>query len=377
MKQFSSIVLALVFPAMVFCQTTSQEWYDKGSKLKTEKKVVDALDAFRKATELQNDYKEAWYETGWCLNDLKKYDAALTSLRTSRALGYDYARLFFELGYAFEKLNYNDSAIDQYNRVLAMNNTYSSAYKQLGYVYYNKSEYEKALEHFVKYESVYKNPVTDYLYWYRKGFMENALKKYAEAKVSLTKSLESKTDYINTYLELGFASKNLKLDDDAIGYYEKAMEIDPKSHVPLNGIGEVYRDNKKDMNEAVNWYNKTLALNPNERKANFGLGYCNNTLGNYAIAVTYLQKAIQYESTYTAAYVELGYSNYMLKNTAAALENFNKALSLNPKNENARYYSGLVYVNQHDKIMAQKMVDELKELNSKNAAALQERVNKL
>ena len=94
MKLSSSIVVALILPAIAYCQTTSLEWYDKGSKLKTEKKVVDALDAFRKATELQNDYKEAWYEAGWCLNDLKKYDAALASLRTSRALGYDYARLF-------------------------------------------------------------------------------------------------------------------------------------------------------------------------------------------------------------------------------------------------------------------------------------------
>jgi hypothetical protein len=50
---------------------------------------------------------------------------------------------------------------------------------------------------------------------------------------------------------------------------------------------------------------------------------------------------------------------------------------LNPKNENARYYAGLVYINQKDKTMAQKMVDELKALNSKNAETLQEKVNKL
>ena len=67
----------------------------------------------------------------------------------------------------------------------------------------------------------------------------------------------------------------------------------------------------------------------------------------------------------------------MLSNSAAALENFNKALSINPKNENARYYSGLVYISQNNKAMAQKMVDELKTLNSKNADALQEKVNKL
>ena len=286
-------------------------------------------------------------------------------------------KLHFEMGYAFEKTNKNDSAIYQYNQALQLKSDYASAYKQLAYVYYNQNDNENALKHFSKYEEIYKNPITDYLYWYRKGYVQNALKQYEPAKVSLTKSLESKTDYINTYLELGFASSRLKQDEAAIEYYKKGIELDPKSHVPLNGIAEVYRDNKKDMTEAMTWYRKTLALNPNERKANFGMGYCNNSLNNYPEAIAYLQKAIQQEPDYTAAYVELGYSQYKSGDHSSALTSFNKALSLNPKNENARYYSTLVYIEQNNKGMAQKMVDELKTLNSRHVTTLQEKINKL
>jgi len=314
---------------------------------------------------------------GWCQNDTKDYVGAIASLRKARSLWPDVYKILFELGYAFEKINSIDSAINNYNQCLQITTTNGGVYKQLGYIYYNKEDYRTALENFEKYEEVNNNPINDYLYWYRKGFMQNAMKQYDAAKTSLTESTKFKTDYINTYLELGFACKNLKLDEDAIFWYEAAIRIDEKSYVPYNGIGEVYRDNKKDMNEAINWYRQALEIKPDERKANFGIGYCNNTLGNYAIAASYFQKAIQAEPTYTAAYVELGYSNYMLQNNTAALENLSKALSLNPKNENARYYSGLVYINQNNKVMAQKMVDELKALNSKNAATLQERVNKL
>lgn len=377
MKTLFFLLATLFFSTTIFCQTTAQEWYDKGVKLRTDKNSTEALAAFKEATKLKSDFKEAWYEAGWCQNDLKKYTDAIVSLRAARSLGFDYAKVFFELGYAFDKINSIDSAFGLYQKVLQMNSGYSLAHKQLGYIYYDKNDYEKALEHMLKYEEFAKNPITDYLYWYRRGFVQNALKKHSDAKLSLAKSLEFKTDYINTYLETGFACKNLKQDDEAISNYKKAMEIDPKSHVPLNGIGEVYRDNKRDMKEASNWYQKTLTMNPNERKANFGMGYCQNSLGNYSSAVAYLQKAIQYEPTYTAAYVELGYSNYMLSNNTTALENFNKALSLNPKNENARYYCGLVYINQKNKEKAQQMVDELKTLNSKNAATLQEKVNKL
>lgn len=371
------MLATLIFPAVIFSQTTAQEWFDKGTKLKNDKNSKDALQAFKEAVKLNPDYKEALYEMGWCQNDINDHVGAIASLRKARSLWPDIYRIHFELGYAFEKINSIDSAISNYNKCLQISATNAGVYKQLGYIYYNKEDYATALDHFRKYEELIKNPITDYLYWYRKGYMQNALKQYESANASLQKSLEFKTDYLNTYLELGFACTKLKQDENAMAWFQKAMEIDPKSHVPLNGIAEVYRDNKRDMNEAINWYNKTLHLNPGERKANFGLGYCNNSLGNYAIAVTYLQKAVQAEPTYTAAYVELGYSHYMLQNNTVALENFNKAISLNAKNENARYYAGLVYINQNNKIMAQKMVDELKILNSKNADKLQEKLNKL
>lgn len=377
MKLFSAIVIIAFFPAIVYSQTTAQDWYDKGTSLRAEKKSHEALAAFKEAVKLKSDYKEALYEMGWCQNDTKDYVGAIASLRKARVLWPDVAKLYFELGYAFDKINSIDSAIINYNQCLHISSTYSGAYRQLGYIFYKKDEYETALNYFQKYEEYAKNPINDYLYWYRKGFMQNALKQYDPAKLSLQKSLEFKTDYINTYLELGFACNKLKQGDDAVTWYNEALKLDSKNHVPYNGIGEVYRDTKKDPDMAMTWYQKTLAVKTDERKACFGMGYCLNTKGRYSEAISYLQKAIYQENTYTAAYVELGYSHYMLNNNTAALENLSKAITLNPKNENARYYSGLVYINQKDKAMAQKMVDELKALGSKNAATLQEKVERL
>ena len=107
------------------------------------------------------------------------------------------------------------------------------------------------------------------------------------------------------------------------------------------------------------------------------MGYCPNSKQKYTEAVPYLKKAIEQETTYAAAYVELGYSLYMTGNNPDALTQLTKALELNPKNENACYYSGLIYINQKDKAGAQQMVNELQGLSSKNAARLQEKVNKM
>jgi tetratricopeptide (TPR) repeat protein len=377
MKKFACHLICLLLPVFLLCQSTPKEWYEKGLKLKIEKKSSEALKAFQQALKLKSNYPEALYESGWCQNDLKDYAAALKSLRQVRPYWPSVPKVYFELGYAFEKIENFDSAKVNFNYCLQLKPDYALAHMRLGYIAFNKDENQSALLHFQNYEKNSKTPISDYQYWYRKGFTLNAERQYEQAKTALNKSLEFKTDYLNTYLELGFACTKLKQDDDAINWFKKGIEIDPKSHIPYNGIGEVYRDNKKDMAEAMNWYRKTLTINVNERKANFGMGYCLNSGGKYSEAVPYLQKAIQFENTYAAAYVELGYSQYKLGSNNLALENFKKAISLNPKNENARYYATLVYISQGNKYMAQQMVNELKSLNSKHVTTLQEKINKM
>lgn len=351
--------------------------YNEGLQLKKDQKIQEALQKFKSAVALQKNYKEAIYESGWCYNDLKMYSDAMSALKEARKYWPDMPKVHFELAYAFEKSYKYDSALAIYRRCLELKPDYALAYKRIGEVYYQQEDYKRTLEEYQRYEYNTTNTITDYLYWYHKGFANNALKDYYAAKTALMKSEELKKDYINTYFELGFASSKLKQDEEAIGYFNKAMNIEPKNHISYNGIAEVYRDNKKNMDEAMNWYRKSLDLKPNERKANFGMGYCLNSKNKYQEAISYLTNAIENERNYTAAYVELGYSQFKTRRYDEALKNFAKALELNPKNENARYYSGLLYIERKDKAKAQKMVDELKDLSSKNAAALQTKVNEM
>lgn len=374
-----------IFSVLFFCmitlfansQTSATEYYNTGKKLKDEKKVKEALEAFEKAIQLKPDYAEAIYETGWCRNDLKDYSGAIFMLRKARNLIPRVPKVYFELGYAFDKSGQTDSAIVNYNKCLSLKHDYCNAHKQLAYVYYTKDEYNEALAYFASADKKCSIAITDYLFWYRRGFSYNAIKKYDSAIIFLSKSLQYKTDYENTYLELGFANTKLKKDAEAIEQFTKAMNINPKSHIPYNGIAEVYRDNKKDMNEAMNWYKKTMAINPKERKANFGMGYCLNSQSKYSEAIPYLKQAIESENTYTAAYVELGYSYFKTGDNTLALTHLNKALELNPKNENARFYKGLLYISKGDKTNAMQMYNELNSMGNKNAAALKKKIDSM
>ena len=371
-----SIISFLFFVSFGAAQD-AQALYNDGVKLKNEKKIKEAIEKFKQAVSLKPNYTEACYEWGWCQNDLKDYEGAIVSLRKVRLTWGHIPKVHFELGYAFEKSNKTDSAISCYNRCLQLKTDYSLAFKQLGYIAYAKEDYTNALEQFTKYENASKTEIKDYLFWYRKGFSYNAIKEYTNAKKALLQSLTYKTDFNSTYLELGFASTRLKEDDEAIGYYQKAIGIDARSHIPYNGIAEVYRDNKKDRVQAITWYQKTLAINPTERKACFGMGFCLNSQGKYNEAISYLKTAIEKEPTYTAAFVELGYSYFKVNRITEAIDNLNKAISLNANNENSRYYLALIYINQKNKVKAQQMIDQLKTLNSKHVSTLQPKVDAL
>ena len=194
----------LLFTGVTICKAqTATDYYNKGVALKNDKKSKEAADAFKEAVALSPDYKEAIYELGWCLNDLKDYTGAIISLRKARNLWAEIPKVHFELGYAFDKTDRTDSAIASYNRCIALKPDYSLAHKQLGIIAYNQNDNAVALQHFKKYEEYNKLPITDYIYWYRKGYVNNALKYFEDAKVSLNRSLEFKKDYVNTYLELG------------------------------------------------------------------------------------------------------------------------------------------------------------------------------
>jgi tetratricopeptide (TPR) repeat protein len=376
MKKCHLLLLTIALASTAAQSQDAISLFLEGKKLKDEKKASEAIAKFEKAIELNPNYTDARYELAWCQNDTKNYTSALSNLRRVRSEWQPTLRVFFEMGWAFEKLALYDSAIASYKRALEMKPSYGSAHRQLGYIAYAKNEVTQGLEHFKNYEAAV-DSITDYLYWYRKGYLQNANKDYSGAVVSMEKSMRYKPDYMNTFLEMGYAKYKLKNDDEAIALYKKAIELDPKSHIGYNGIGEIYRDSKKNMTEAMAWYKKSLDLNSSERKACFGMGYCLNNQGKYSEAIPYLRKAIDSEPTYTAAYVELGYSFYKTSFYSDAITNLNKAVSLNPANENARYYLTLLYISQKNKTMAQQTVDELKKLNSKHVATLQPQVNSL
>lgn len=374
--KYKALLFVLFVTRIVSGQQSATEFYEKGLKLKTEKKCSEAIVAFKKAIEIKPDYTAALYETGWCFNETNKYTEAVAALTKAKTNWPDVPKLYFELGYAYQKLSKTKDAKANYNKCLELKSDYANAYKQLADMDYDNAVYDTALVNYTKYFANVKVPVTNEGPYYKKGYCENTAKKYDDAIASMRKAIEIKSNYYEAYSEIGYAYTKLKKADEALAAYNEALKIKPDYYSAYIGLGDINKDIKKNIDEALKNYLKANELKAGVKKTLYCIGWCYNDKADYANAVTYLNKAVALDDKYNAAMTELGYAYYKQKNYGFALEILKKNIELY-KSELSYYYAGCCYADTGNKAEAQKMYDALKAMNSKNAEALLTKINKL
>jgi tetratricopeptide (TPR) repeat protein len=89
---------------------------------------------------------------------------------------------------------------------------------------------------------------------------QNILKNTSEALESLKQAIELDGNN-STALNLLGAMLNAGNSPDCIKYYEKCLEINNKSYLTLNGLGNFYLKNNQ-FEKAENYYNEAIKINP-------------------------------------------------------------------------------------------------------------------
>lgn len=90
--------------------------------------------------------------------------------------------------------------------------------------------------------------------------------------------------------------------------------------------------NSKNYLEALDYYEKSIKLKENLACSYYNAGVCLIKTKDYLNAITYIKKAIDLSED-SKYYFNLAYSYAMLNNTRKALLYFNRAWSLNSKDE--------------------------------------------
>jgi tetratricopeptide (TPR) repeat protein len=173
----------------------------------------EAIVHYKKAIEIDPNYKDAYYNLGNCYQE---NDEAIIHYKKVLELDSNYKEAYYNLGICYQETKNNDEAIIHYKNAIELDSNYKKAYNNLGNCYQETNNYYEAMIHYKQ-------------------------------------TIEIDPNYKEAYNNLGICYYKTKNNDEAIIHYKKAIELDPNYKEAYNNLAYVYLFNK-DYKEGFKLY---------------------------------------------------------------------------------------------------------------------------
>lgn len=186
-----------------------------------------ALVFFERLIQLDEKLPHVFYNMGVCLSILGKTIEAIDSFKSAISLRNDYFDSYIQLGQLFKKLNLLDEAIKIYKLALTKVTQKDSICVNISEIYYLQKNYRLS----VKYaEDAINLNAKNY---FAKINLANCLMDQGEIEKAIIKLEQAKKINPSSSMifnNLGYCYKLLGNDNEAIINYQKAIELNPKLH---------------------------------------------------------------------------------------------------------------------------------------------------
>jgi tetratricopeptide (TPR) repeat protein len=157
--------------------------------------------------------------------------------------------------------------------------------------------------------------------------------KNKEARENFERAIELTSGYPgttpNAWNNLGILSAREGSSSEAIGYFQRALQIDPTHPIALLNLGNVYRQ-KKDWPAAKEILGRALALTPEDAEVNYSLGMVYAQLDDANHAYQYLKEAIALRPDYPEALNNLGVLYLHTERAQEAIDAFEESIRVAP-----------------------------------------------
>ena len=387
-------------------------YYSKGLCHYQLEEYDSALKFFLKSDELKKNDHLILDNIGRCYDKLKQYTKAIeyfiNSFLNSNSKYYialyNQAMSLLKLeSKKFEAKKIFDSIIDDYN------SDFGPAYYGLGLYFVALDEKNIALDYFDKSISLDPNFLDAYL---RKGNCYHRLKRYTESIECFDFIISRDPSYLNgiAYFNKGNSLKEIKRIDDAIECYQQAIKYQKKKDgdyyynlglcqylsrkintalenieksIEIKGTwknyylkGIILKKGKKDFNEIIDVFNKSIELNQNfcDNYYNKAFLFFNNKRNKEAL--TNIQIAIEkYDKKKRNSLENFDISDFYylqgliyrrMTNLEQALESFNKAIELRSNFSECFYEKGAIYLDKNDFKKCLELLDEAIKCDNQN-----------
>jgi tetratricopeptide (TPR) repeat protein len=194
------------------------------------------------------------------------------------------------------------------------------------------------------------------------GSVQLNQQKTAEARQSFARAIKLRASYpdtlANAWNNLGLISAREGDTNDAIGYFEHALQLNSDHVVALENLGSAYRQ-LKQWDRARQAFERALAVNPDEAEANYGLGMVFAQTDDTTNALDHLQRALQARPAYPEALNNLGILYLRTKRRDEAVAKFEECIRLAPAFDQAYLNLARVYAIENTPAKARAVLQDL------------------
>jgi len=161
--------------------------------------------------------------------------------------------------------------------------------------------------------------------------------KFSKCEENTKKLIKKNPNVAFLYNLAGLVLNAQNRNDEALEFYNKGLEIDPKYAMIYNNLGLIYHNKnalgknfEANIIKAEELYKKSLKLNPNIPEANSNLGNLYNLIGKNKESIKYHKQAISADPKYYFSYLNLAYVYISIGDFKEAKKYLNECISKNP-----------------------------------------------
>jgi tetratricopeptide (TPR) repeat protein len=293
-----------------------------------------------KAIKINPNLATAHYVLGKVYFKMKKYNESLTSFNTSINKDPNFAEAYLERGkilYFGNKFGEAAESFKKYSQLKPGSQEGNSYYAK---TLYAEGKYDEALKILsevlkVDHKSYTGNLYTAYIYSEKEETDSLAQVEQYQKAVDYFSKVPLKDFEVEDIIKYAKVNVQLRNFNDAYSLFDKAIKMDSTDSRIYYEYGKAYFKGENYEN-AVQYLSKAAELGMNERSVYLFTGFSNFYLKKYENALVNFQDAVKADESFVLSYSWIAKCYIVLLKNDEAINVYEKILTLDPTNEEAK-----------------------------------------
>ncbi|MCU0547382.1 MAG: tetratricopeptide repeat protein [Oscillatoriaceae cyanobacterium Prado104] len=298
-----------------------------------------------------------------------KIKEAIAACQQALKIRPDYIHAYVTLGNALQAEGKIAAAIRSYSQALEFQPNFAEVRANIGSMYFKMGHLSEAIAHYQ--QAISLSPNLAGAHW-NLGKVYHKAGNTEAAIVCFKRTSELNPQLVGADFHFNLGNRLLSQGkrDEAVESYEKAIAIKPDWAEAYANIGSA-RSQQGNIDAAITYYQKALDLKPELAVLNFNLGNSFLQLYNYEAGINHYRKALEFNPEWPEVHANMGNALSMLGQLEEADISYQQALKFKP--DWAEVYCRMGHIKKQDKpLEAIEHFQRAIELNPKYSEAHQQ-----